>query len=293
MNKTKSAYVDVLGSKMHYLEAGAGDPILFLHTIPTSSYVWRNVIPHLATMGRCIAPDLMGFGKSDKPAIEYTIFDHIKYITQFIQALDLHRITLVMHGWGSIIGLSYAMKHEDRINGLVVYEGYIRPIDNTNISLPYHEQVTTLQEQQHVLDIVANGTQFVDLVLPQSMMCELTEKDMNYYREPFQQSGSGKPLQQYLNELPGGQNTEVNQLINDYSKQLVHSKLPKLLLYSLPGFVTTIGTIMWARDNLTQLEIVDIGEELHYAQESYPNEMSETISIWLQGLEQSKGRDVA
>src|SRR3990167_11073136 len=99
-----SKFIEVNGSKMHYIEAGEGHPILFLHGIPTSSYLWRNIIPHLSTLGRCIAPDLIGFGKSDKPEINYSLSDHIKYIEGFIEKLGLKQLTLIMHGWGSVIG---------------------------------------------------------------------------------------------------------------------------------------------------------------------------------------------
>src|SRR5438046_7934253 len=106
-----SHYVDIDGSRMHYIQEGEGDPILFLHGVPGSSYVWRNVIPHLATLGCCIAPDLMGFGGSDKPTINYSIKDHIIYLSKFIEFLGLEKIVIVMHGWGSILGFDYAMRH--------------------------------------------------------------------------------------------------------------------------------------------------------------------------------------
>ncbi len=101
----ESKYVDVLGSQMHYIDEGSGDPILFLHGNPTSSYLWRNIIPHVTSMGRCIAPDLIGQGKSDKPDIEYLFFDHVEYIEGFIDALGLQNITLVIHDCGSGLGL--------------------------------------------------------------------------------------------------------------------------------------------------------------------------------------------
>src|SRR3990167_3929533 len=108
-----SKYVEVYGSNIHYLEAGKGDPILFLHGIPTSCYLWRNIIPHLTSLGRCIAPDLIGCGKSSKPDIQYSILDHIKYIDQFIEKLNLKKTVLIMHGLGSVIGFDYAMRHEN------------------------------------------------------------------------------------------------------------------------------------------------------------------------------------
>ena len=283
-----SHFVDVYGSQMHYIEQGEGDPILFLHGVPTSSYVWRNVIPHLATLGRCIALDLIGFGKSDKPPIQYTVFDHIKYVEKFIEVLKLKKMMLVLHGWGSIIGFDYAMRHEDKCKGLVFYEAYLRSLHSSDVSLPYQEQVLFWQGEEHSNDLVTNGAFFIDKTLPQGMIRSLSDKEMAYYREPFQQPGSEKPLRQYLQDikLGNGQN-EVEKLISSYSKKLIKSSLPKLMLYSMPGFVTTIATVKWAKEHLPNLEIVDVGEALHYAQENNPTLMGEAISIWLQGVEQS------
>ncbi len=284
-----SKYVEVYGSKMHFVEAGTGDAILFLHGIPTSCYLWRNIIPHLSSLGRCVAPDLIGFGQSDKPNIDYSIFDHIKYIEKLIELLGLKNITLIMHGWGSVIGLDYAMRHENNCKGLVFYEAFLRSLNGNDISLPFQEQLISLYDLENIADFVMNGPAFVDKIIPQGVMRTLTEEEMNHYRKPFMQEGAGKSIMQYLKELPKGDGkSKVDQLIADYSKKLTQSKLPKLLLYSVPGFITTIATIAWAKDHLLNLEIVDIGEELHLAQESYPNLFGETISIWLQGVEQMK-----
>lgn len=280
-----SHYADVLGSRMHYIEKGEGDPILLLHGIPTSCYVWRNIIPHLSSLGRCIAPDLIGFGKSDKPNIEYSIVDHIKYIDKFIETLNLKNITLVLHGWGSIIGFDYAMRNAKNCKGIVFYEAYLRPSNGEDLSLPYQEQIYSLIEAGNVIDIVMNGAQFVDKTLPQAMTRNLTPSEMSRYREPFLQEGAGKPLLKYLQEIPQDHNL-TNEIIANYSKHLKKSKLPKLMLYSIPGFITSIATVMWAKEHLPNLEIDEAGEALHYAQESNPVMMGETISIWLQGIEQ-------
>lgn len=283
----KSEFVEVNGSKMHYLEEGSGDPILFLHGVPTSSYLWRNVIPYVKSLGRCIAPDLIGMGKSDKPDIEYTIHDHIDYLNKFIETLRLKRVTLVMHGWGSVLGFNYAMNHEANIRGLVFYESYLRALNNDDISLPYQEQISFLQESEDLADLASNGIYFVDKILPQGIMRPLSEKDMSEYRQPYLKSGSGKALDQYVKEMPGlSGKTAVDKIIADYSKKLTRSEIPKLMLYSIPGFITTMATAMWAKDNLPNIELIEIGEELHYAQESHPSIMGETISVWLQGVEQ-------
>ncbi len=288
-NSSHSRYVEVFGSKIHYIEEGDGDPILFLHGMPTSSYLWRHIIPYVAPLGRCIAPDLIGMGKSDKPDIPYTISDHIHYIGKFIDALKLQDITIVMHGWGSIIGLDYAMKNAANCRGLVCYESYMRPFSKNDISLPLQEQITTLDKQKNIDDLIENTTYYVDNILPQDIMRPLTEEEMTHYRAPFLLQGAGKPLKQYLKEIPRNHQPNItNDIIEAYSKKLTQSILPKLILYSIPGFITTMATLHWAKENLPNVELADIGEELHYAQESNPALMGETISIWLQGLEQTQ-----
>jgi len=283
-NLTRSKEMNVLGSKMHYLEAGEGRPLLFLHGVPTSSYVWRNILPYLAPLGRCIAPDLIGFGLSDKPDISYSITNHIKYIDGFIEALNLKNLIIIMHGWGSIIGIDYAMRHENNCEGLVFYESFLRPLDKENISLPYQEQLHALQQQEKFNELASDGAAYVEQMISQMGLTALPQDEMTAYRQPFSQKMI-KPLLDYLRELPKGNGQlTIDKLIDDYSKKLIKSKLPKLLLYSVPGFITTVATVMWAKEHLSHLEIVDVGEELHFAQESNPQMMGEVISAWLQGV---------
>lgn len=286
--KLPSKFINVHGAKMHYVEAGEGRPILFLHGVPTSSYLWRNIMPHLSSLGRCIAVDLIGFGQSERPDISYSISDHINYTEAFIQEMGLRDIILVMHGWGSVIGFDYAMRHEKNCSGLVFYEAFLRSMDGEDLSLPYQEQLVTLQGQENVYDLAVNGLAFIDHIIPQTVMRSLSSAELNAYRQPFLTEGSGKPILQYLEELPNGSGkSKVDELITAYSAQLTKSRLPKLMLYSIPGFITTIATAMWAKEHLPNLEIVDIGEELHLAQESYPKLIGDTISIWLQSVEQT------
>lgn len=282
-----SKFIVIDGVKMHYLEAGEGNPILFLHGIPMSSYSWRNVIPHIGTLGRCIAPDLIGFGQSDKPDIEYSVFDHIKFIDAFIDKLGLRNITIVMHGWGSVIGFDYAMRNESNCAGLIFYEAFLRSKNGNDLSLPYQEQLVSLQGEENACDLSVNGVGFVDYFLPQIVMRQLSASELNNYRQPFMLPGSGKPIRKYIDELPNGsRRSKVDDLIENYSKKLTKSKLPKLMLYSVPGYIITIATAIWAKENIPNLEIIDIGEELHLAQEANPELIGETISVWLQGVEQ-------
>jgi len=283
-----SQYAQVYGSKIHYIEQGSGDPILFLHGIPTSCYLWRNIIPFLAPLGRCIAPDLIGLGRSDVPDISYTIEDHIRYIEEFINTKKLKNITFIMHGWGSLIGFDYAMRHSNNCKGMVFYEAFLRPLQGHDLSLPYQEQLRELQAEVDTKGPELNPTFFVDKLLPQSMLHHLTLEEMKHYQEPLAKSEAiAKVLRQYWQELPRGDGKgKIDQLIEHYSKKLTQSELPKLLLYSIPGFITTIATVMWAKEHLPNIEVGDLGEELHFAQETRPQLMGELISAWLQAVEQ-------
>jgi haloalkane dehalogenase len=281
----QSKFIDLNDTKMHYIEEGEGDPILFLHGIPTSCYIWRNIIPHLTALGRCIAPDLIGFGKSGKPNIDYHLSDHCRFIESFIEKLNLKNIILVVHGFGSIIGLDYAMRNPERFKGIVFYESYLRPVNTEDFSLPYAEQNYQIQNED-VYQTFMNGATFIDRILPLGMIRPLSDEELKYYREPFLEENTQKPLLQYLQELPRD-NNETNQMIANYSEKLVKSSIPKLMLYSVPGFITTIATVMWAKENLQNLQINEVGEALHYGQESNPVLIGESISVWLQGLPES------
>ena len=141
-----SKKIEIKGSKIHYLEQGKGDPVIFLHGMPTSSYLWRNIIPALSDKAWCIAPDLVGMGKSDKPDIDYRIFDHIAYINDFIAALKLKNITFVLHGWGSVVGFDYAYRHENNVKGLAFFESHVRPMTEWNmLSLPVQQLASLLK----------------------------------------------------------------------------------------------------------------------------------------------------
>lgn len=282
-----SQYVEINGSKLHYIEDGYGMPILFLHGVPMSGHVWEPIFSHLTMLGQCIAPDLIGFGESDKPDIAYSIENHVEYINQFIEALSLNDILIVMHGYGSLVGLEYAMAHVKNCRGLVFYEAFLRPLVNGTMSLPYHEQVHELVGEAEKYSGSQNGINIVDRMLMQSMLQKPNEDFLATYRQAFLPAGSAQPLVQYIADMPKGDGQSIIDIkLIKLSEQLIASKLPVLLLYSLPGFITTMTAVMWAKENLPNVEIMEVGEELHLAQESNPALLGESISIWLQGLEQ-------
>ncbi|HLB56828.1 MAG TPA: haloalkane dehalogenase [Coxiellaceae bacterium] len=277
-----SHFISVKGSQIHYIDIGSGDPIVFLHTVPTSSYTWRHIISAISPKARCIAPDLIGMGQSDKPDIEYRVFDHIAYIEAFIDALKLKNITLVLHGWGSVIGFDYARRHEKNIKGIAFYESHLQPVtDWSQLSLPVQQLATLLNRPGASYRSVVKQNYFIEKLLPRSVIRPLTEEEMEHYRAPFQTPESRKPLWQYVNDLPLGKGpTDVVKLIEEYSKWLQKTKIPKLLLYAIPGFMTTIENVVWARDHFPNTEIAALDDALHLAQESVPEQFSEALLKW-------------
>jgi haloalkane dehalogenase len=285
-DKLDSQYLEVLGANIHYVQTGEGDPILFLHGIPTWSYIWRNIMPKLAASGHCIAPDFIGMGLSDKPDIDFSVFDHINYIEAFIEALGLENITLVMHGWGSVVGFHYAMRHPENIKGLAFLEAYVRPLEQQDmIALPMQQRASVLELADGGQDVISNSNYYVNKVMPAGVMRTLLPEELTAYQLPFQTPGSAKPIWQYLQELPGGPESEkVVELMRTYSKQLETSDIPKLMLYAMPGYNTSIETIVWAKENLPNLAVIEIDDALHYAQETHPHELAAALVDWYQTL---------
>lgn len=283
--KYESKYVDINGSNIHYVEDGEGDAMVFVHGIPTWSYLWRNIIPHLKGQAHCVALDLIGCGYSDKPQLDYTIDEHIEYFTAFIEALNLNKITLVVHGWGSVIGLAYAMQNPEKIKGLVLIESHLRlPTQREMLSLPVQEVVNFLH-QKNAEQVILNSNYYVEKVLQSGVMRRLEAEELAHYLIPYEKDGTRQPIWQYLQELPTGDNqTAASKVIETYSPALVESDIPKLLLYTVPGFITTIETVKWAKDNMKNISVVDIGEALHYPQETLPQIISEEIRNWYQAL---------
>jgi len=277
-----SHFASVDQSKIHYIEDGQGDPVVFLHGMPTSSYLWRNIIPSLADEARCIAPDLIGMGNSDKPDIDYTVFEHIRYIDGFIETLNLKNITLVLHGWGSVIGFDYARRHPNNVKALAFFESHVRPItDWDKLSLPVQQLMNLLHRPGASYQAVVEENYLVDKLLPNGVLRPLTSEELAHYRKPFETPESRKPLWQYVQDLPLGEGeTEVVKLIERYSEWLQKAPQPKLMLYAIPGFITTIETVQWAKDHLPNLTLIELQDALHFAQESMPDIFSHALREW-------------
>src|SRR5918996_58983 len=279
----ESNYVDVLGSQMHYIDEGEGDPILFIHGNPTSSYLWRNIIPYVEPHGRVIAVDLIGMGKSDKPAIDYRFVDHAKYLDGFIEKLGLKNITLVVHDWGSALGFNYAMQHEDNVKGIAFMEAILMPLTWSEFPDDFKKIFQTFRTPGAGYDLIVNKNFFVEQILPGGILRNLTEEEMNQYREPYKIVESRKPVWVWPNEIPiGAKPADVNKIVIDYNKWLQETELPKLLFYASPGAITYASVVEWSEANLKNLQTVDLGQGIHYLQEDHPEAIGRALANLIQ-----------
>ncbi len=278
-------YVDVLETRMHYIESGPanGPVVLFLHGNPTSSYLGRNIIPQVAQSGaRCIAPDLVGFGMSDKPDIAYRFEDHVRYIDGFIEALGLNRMTLVIHDWGSAIGLNWARRHPERVDGIAMME-FISPVPRwEDFFEPIRELFQGFRTEGTGEQLVLEQNLFIEQVLPGAVARGLTEAEMDHYRAPFTDPASRQPMLTFPRELPiAGEPADVVATITQYMEWLETSPVPKILFYATPGILVTPERAKQLESSVKNLEIVDIGQGLHYVQEDQPDKIGKGIARWM------------
>jgi len=281
-NARDSKYVEVHGSRMHYIDTGSGDPIIFLHGDPTWSYVWRKVLPLVAPAARCIVPDLIGMGLSDKPDIQYTYFDHIKYVDGFIEKLNLRKYTMVLHDWGCIIGFYHAMRHERNIKGLAFLEAMFQPYSSwSDFPAPIVATFQQFRTPSVGYEKIVVENVFIEQVLPASAMVKFTEAEMNCYRLPFIDPVSRKVILMFAQQLPvAGEPADVARATGEYARWLRQTDLPKLLIWAKPGLITQEKDVEWARQNLKQLQTAYVGEGLHFLQECHPVELGQAVARW-------------
>lgn len=277
----ESKYIEVEGSRIHYVEEGVGDPVLFIHGNPTSSYLWRNIIPHVAPVGRCIAMDLIGMGKSDKPDIEYRFEDHARYVDGFISAMGLKDITFVIHDWGSVLGIHYARRNPKNVKGIAFMEAILRPFPPLDPSTEMGRTFIAFRTPDIGWDIIVNQNVFVEKVLPGMVIRGLTDEEMDVYRAPFLIPESRKPVWRWPNEIPfEGEPTDVASIVKVNNTWLTGTNIPKLLFYGSPGAILNENMVKWCVDHLKNLKTVDIGPGLHYIQEDNPHLIGEKLAKW-------------
>jgi haloalkane dehalogenase len=272
------------GSNIHYYHTlGQGDPIVFLHSLPTSGYVWRKVLPFFSGHAKAYAPDLIGCGLSDQPEINYSIDDYVTFLASWIDQLNLKNIHLVVHGWGSIIGLNYACRHEHNIQSIAFYEGHIRPLIHwDSLPLPMQQLSYLLSDQNTLHKKIIDDNFLVEQLLHDCRATALSPDDITTYRQPYQTKKSRLPLLTYLQHLPlGKKRTLCLKVVTEYSQFLQKSSKPKCMLYSMPGFNTNIETIQWCKNELPNLTIYQLPKSLHYAHETQAPSFAKHLKEWL------------
>jgi len=277
--------VNIDGSDIHYIDEGSGDPILFLHGNPTSSYLWRNIIPHLSQNARCIAPDLIGMGKSDKPELDYRFKDHYRYIKRFIEELGLKQITLVLHDWGSGIGFHYTVNHPENVKGIAFMEAIIDTARWEHFPKKFKIGFKIFRTPVLGCFMISVMNVFVEKILPEAIVRTLSEEEMEYYRAPFQTIRSRKPIRVWPREIPiDGQPADMHQLVKNYNKKLQEIHIPKLLFYAHPGGIIREKQVQWCKNHLTNLKTIDLGKGIHYLQEDHPHQIGQELAEWYKDL---------
>jgi haloalkane dehalogenase len=274
----------VLDSHMAYVQVGVGDPIVFLHGNPTSSYLWRNVIPQLDGRGRCLAPDLIGMGRSGKaPAGSYRLADHVRYLDAWFAALDLHRVTLVVHDWGSALGFHWAQRHPDRVKALVYMEAIVRPVTWAEWPEAARKIFQAMRSPAGDEMVLAKNV-FVERILPASVLRGLTAGEMDRYREPFREAGeSRRPTLTWPREIPvEGEPADVTALVQTYATWLGGAALPKLFVNGNPGSILVGAQREFCRAWPNQQEVTVRGS--HFLQEDSPVEIGQAIARFLRRL---------
>jgi len=270
---------------MHYVDIGKGNPILFLHGNPTSSYLWRNVIPYLASKGRCIAPDLIGMGKSDKPDIAYTFFDHYEYLNAFIEALNLENITLVIHDWGSALGFYYAFKHPNNIKGIAFMEAIFKTTKWKTVPKKMRQVFKLLRMPIVGWYLVSVKNSFIKKLLPGAIIRKLSDAEFNYYAAPYPTIKSRKPLQIWPTQIPfDGKPKAVHKAVTDYHHWLKTTSIPKLCLYATPGLLIRKNDVIWITQKFKNTKTVSVGKGLHFIQEDTPYEIGKALVEWVNKL---------
>ena len=280
--------IEVLGKKMTYVEMGEGDPIVFQHGNPTSSYLWRNIMPHLADQGRCIALDLIGMGDSEKlddsGPDRYRFVEHRTYFDAALEALGVtDRVTLVIHDWGSALGFDWAARHPNRVKGICYMEGIPCPIsweDWPEAVTPIFQGFRSEMGEAMVLE----KNIFVERVLPGSVLRGLSEEEMAVYRRPFANPGEDRrPTLTWPRQIPlDGEPADVAEIAQRYAAWLKESDVPKLFINAEPGAILVGRQREFARSLPNQVEVTVKGS--HFIQEDSPDEIATAIRDWLETI---------
>lgn len=276
--------VPALDSEMAYVEAGSGRPIVFLHGNPTSSYLWRNVIPHLEPLGRCLAPDLIGMGQSGKaPAGSYRFADHARYLDAWFEAAGVDDAVLVGHDWGGALGFHWAARHPDKVRGIAYMETLVAPAtwaDWPENARGIFQGMRSAKGEELVLE----RNLFIEGILPNAILRTLSAEEHDRYRSPWREPGEGRrPMLTWPREIPiEGEPADVTKIVEDYGRWLADSQVPKLFINAEPGSILTgrVREICRAWPNQTEVTV----KGAHFIQEDSPHEIGAAVAAFVRGL---------
>ena len=274
--------IAVLDTEMAYIDTGTGAPIVFLHGNPTSSYLWRNVIPHVEGLGRCLAPDFVGMGSSGKaPDGSYRFVDHARYLDAWFDALEItQNVTFVVHDWGSALAFYWAYRHSDRVKGIAYMEAIVRPITWAEMPEAARALFQAIRSPAGE-EIILQKNVFVERILPGSVLRGLTEEEMAVYRRPYLEPGeSRRPTLTWPREIPlEGEPSDVVEIVDLYAKWLATSDIPKLFINADPGAILVGAQREFCRSWPNQQEVTVKG--IHFVQEDSPTEIGRAIAAFV------------
>ena len=281
-------YIDVLGKQIAYVEMGEGDPIIFQHGNPTSSYLWRNIMPQLQNLGRCIAMDLIGMGDSekleDKGNMTYSYDTHKKYFDGFLDAIGVEsNATLVIHDWGSALGFDWANEYPQKVKAICYMEGIVQSMEwedwNEDAKGIFQGFRSPAGEE-----MILEKNLFIEAVLPGSILRKLSDAEMNEYRRPFNDKKSRRPTLDWPRQIPlENDPPEIWRIVDSYSQWMAENNIPKLFINAEPGAILIGKQREFCRTWKNQKEVTVKGS--HFIQEDSPNEIGNAIFDWLKGID--------
>lgn len=282
-------HVEVDGRRMAYVEVGDGDPIVFLHGNPTSSYLWRDVIPSVADLGRCIAPDLIGMGDSDplpdSDPGRYRFVEHRRYLDGLLDQLGVDEdVTLVVHDWGSALGFDWGNRHRDAVKGYCYMEAIVRPLSSWDEWPEPARRIFQAMRSEAGEEIILAKNVFVERILPSSVIRTLTDDEMDEYRRPYLEPGeSRRPTLTWPREIPiEGEPADVHDIVASYAEWLAGSDVPKLFIDADPGSILTGPQREFCRSWPNQVEITVPG--IHFIQEDSADLIGAALAEWYAAL---------
>ncbi|MEX0284499.1 MAG: haloalkane dehalogenase [Paracoccaceae bacterium] len=279
----------VLGHDMAYVDEGAGDPVVFFHGNPTSSYLWRGIVPAVTPTHRAIAADMIGMGDSAKPALDYTYQDHAAHLHGLLDALDLQNATLVLHDWGGALGFDWAMQNPDRVRAIAYMETIappVMPFPSYEAMGPFGDMFKAWRTPGIGEKMILEDNMFINEVLGKiAVGTPLSDDVLSAYNRYYPDAASRAPLLEWPRQVPiGGEPAYTTDLTHRIADFLTTSELPKLLFHVTPGALVPPDAAEWMKANVPNLTTIHLGPGAHFIQEDYPTEIGRGLADWLKTI---------